>query len=197
MQRAERGIEQFRRPARRGAWSRIACALLLAAACLAPPCAANPDPDFTEDEIKAAFLMRFLQFVEWPREARPGPEEPLVVVAFGRERFEAALDPALHAAALGETRVEVRFGNDARDLEGCHVAFLAGLPPSQAEALLRALRGKPVLTVGETPTFLEQGGVIRFFAEQHRVRFEIDEHSARAVGLRISSKLLRLGAARR
>jgi hypothetical protein len=92
--------------------------------------------------------------------------------------------------------VEIRFGETAHDLDGAHVAFIAGKLSSREQALLAAAHGKHVLTVGESPEFLEQGGMIRFLTDRHHVRFEIDEKTARAEGLRISSKLLRLGASR-
>ncbi len=50
----------------------------------------------------------------------------------------------------------------------------------------------PTLTVGETSGFLTQGGMIRFFLENNRVRFSINQTIAESAGLQISSRLLRL-----
>ena len=50
----------------------------------------------------------------------------------------------------------------------------------------------PILTVGETPRFIEQGGIVNFFLENGKVRFEINRSAAERSGLRISSRLLQL-----
>jgi hypothetical protein len=49
-----------------------------------------------------------------------------------------------------------------------------------------------VLTVGEHERFLDQGGVMRLFLEDNRVRFSVNQQSADRAGLQISSRLLRL-----
>ena len=41
--------------------------------------------------------------------------------------------------------------------------------------------------------FLELGGMIRFYMEGKRVRFEINNEAAKSARLKISSKLLQLG----
>jgi hypothetical protein len=49
-----------------------------------------------------------------------------------------------------------------------------------------------VLTVGEGPEFIEQGGIVAFLIQGGNVRFAIDANAAERAGLRISSRLLRL-----
>ena len=58
--------------------------------------------------------------------------------------------------------------------------------------IVRALKGLPILTIGETENFLESGGVINFLMEDEKVCFEINVTAAKINKLRISSKLLRL-----
>jgi hypothetical protein len=57
---------------------------------------------------------------------------------------------------------------------------------------LRAAAGAPTLTVGETASFIDQGGIINFILENGRVRFQIDPKAAARADLRISSHLFRL-----
>jgi hypothetical protein len=59
-------------------------------------------------------------------------------------------------------------------------------------AYLHAAQGSPSLTVGESPDFIGQGGIVNFTLDGTDVRFEIDSEAAERVGLRISSHLLRL-----
>ena len=52
------------------------------------------------------------------------------------------------------------------------------------------MRGRPVLTVTETPQALEHGSMINFILEQRRVRFEISTEATDQAGLTVSSRLL-------
>jgi hypothetical protein len=58
--------------------------------------------------------------------------------------------------------------------------------------VLASLRGKAVLTVGETEDFAEDGGMIAFLVEENKIRFEINLEAADKAKLKISSKLLAL-----
>jgi hypothetical protein len=59
-------------------------------------------------------------------------------------------------------------------------------------AVLRNLRGQPVLTVGEADDFLSEGGIIRLHLEHDKIRFDINVGAADSSHLKISSRLLLL-----
>jgi hypothetical protein len=50
-----------------------------------------------------------------------------------------------------------------------------------------------ILTISETEDFIASGGMINFFREGNKFRFEINDQAARDAGLKIASKLLELG----
>jgi hypothetical protein len=50
-----------------------------------------------------------------------------------------------------------------------------------------------ILTVSECDGFAQKGGVINFYPDGTRVRFEINPEAARRAGLKISSQLMSLG----
>jgi hypothetical protein len=60
-------------------------------------------------------------------------------------------------------------------------------------SILAGLKDASVLTVGETEGFAARGGIINFYIEGNRVRFEINPDAAHRSGLKISSQLLQLG----
>ena len=77
-----------------------------------------------------------------------------------------------------------------RSAAGCHVLFIhRGV---RHEPYLREARGQPLLTVGEVPDFLRDGGIVNFVVEDGKVRFDIDREAAARANLAISSRLLRL-----
>jgi hypothetical protein len=60
--------------------------------------------------------------------------------------------------------------------------------------VFKALTGASVLTVGEVEGFTETGGMINFFREGTKIRFQINQGAATSAGLKISSKLLSLAS---
>jgi hypothetical protein len=57
--------------------------------------------------------------------------------------------------------------------------------------VLDSLKGRPILTVGDTDRFAGRGGMIRFVTDRNRIRLRINLEAATAANLKISSKLLR------
>ena len=53
--------------------------------------------------------------------------------------------------------------------------------------------GIEILTVSESPEFPRNGGIINFYVEKQRVRFEIAVPAAERAGIKLSSKLMTLG----
>jgi hypothetical protein len=165
--------------------ARAALGLALA---LAVPAAASDTPNL-EYDVKAAFLLNFTRFVEWPASARG---EPLRVCVFRADPFGGALRQTLEGEhAHGRPLTSALIGSPA-DLTACDVVFVPESESGQAPDVLRALRGHAVLTIGESPEFLQHGGIFNFVVERDRVRFDINAAAADRSGLRISSKLLRL-----
>jgi hypothetical protein len=82
------------------------------------------------------------------------------------------------------------------DPRGCQLLFLCRSERGEQAEVLAALRGANVLSVGETDRFLAEGGHIRFFLDDNRVRFEVNLQAVEKTRIKISSKLLRLAKLR-
>jgi hypothetical protein len=166
---------------------RLLVAVLL---CAGPAVTSAQDADL-EYRVKAAYLFNFTKFIEWPDAAFDGGRSfAFSICVAGRNPF----GPALSATLVGETAAGLPLAArvvNAGGAAGCHVLFVpAGVP---AGPYLRGVGKAPVLTVGESPGFLAQGGAINFVIDGGRVRFEINQAAAERAQLRISSRLLQLG----
>ena len=159
--------------------------LLLAAAAL-------QERDAPEYEIKAAFLYNFATFVEWPTSAFPHEDSPFVVGILGEDPFGAALEEAFRGKTLHHRRIVVRRSSELGDLTPCHLLFISKSERERASRILDALKGMPVLKVGDFPGFATLGGCINFTVEGKKVRFEINPEAPKRANLKVSSKLLRL-----
>jgi hypothetical protein len=144
-----------------------------------------------EYDVKAAFINNFTKFVEWPREAFPGVTTPLKICIFGRDPFGGNFEQSIEAE-LGGRRQIVERPQTLAQLRTCHVAFIARSEQGRYRQVLDGLRDAAILTIGESPDFLQSGGIINFTVERNRVRFSVNLVPAERVALRISSRLLRL-----
>lgn len=162
--------------------------LLVAAAVLIVPGLRAQDRQY---QLKAAFLVNFAQYVEWPSEAFPTNDAPIVFGVLGQNPFDNALKDLVSGEVVNGRKAVVQEFRSVRDINRCHVLFIADSERSRLPAILRALRGRSILTVSDLDRFDNQGGIIRFVTEG-RVRFRINVAAAQDAGLTISSKLLRL-----
>ncbi len=138
------------------------------------------------NEVKAAFLYNFANFVTWPRDAFESPRSPLYYCIWGTSPVRPLLADLLRGEVVNGHPLRLAPAG-ARDHSHCQILFVS------AEVDLRApLPRHGVLTVGETRAFLRQGGMIALVPHERRIRPLIARRTAEAAGIRISSKLLRI-----
>jgi hypothetical protein len=145
-----------------------------------------------EGDVKAAFVLNFIKFVEWPSSVFRSPEDPIVLSIIGNDPTGAAL-ASLDGKMVSGRRVVVRKVPNLAALERCHVLFVGASQNAALALVLGAVQRWPVLTVADFEGFGGRGGTIGFIRRDDRVGFEINEESARKAGLKVNAKLLYLG----
>lgn len=161
--------------------------LLLLTVTGAAPVAAQAS--FSPDEVIAAFLLRFPQFVEWPESALEGRQDLQICVA-EPDPFGSHLEALAEGEQLLGRRFTTRRVSGPGMLDGCHVLYVSSVA-NRASALLEAASERPLLTVGESSDFLAQGGIIHLIIGPN-VRFQVNAEAAERAGLQLSSQLLAL-----
>jgi len=152
-------------------------------------------PTFSEFEVKAAWLFNFARFVDWPTNTFTNPATPLVVGVVGvggKDPFGRELEKAFTDRTIRGRPVILKRGPLESELTGCHLLYVAPSERRRFRELFEKLRGAPVLTVGESDEFLEQGGIINFVRKDNAVRFDIDVRSAQRAGLKLDANLLKV-----
>jgi len=152
--------------------------------------AQQPPP--TEYQIKAAFLFNFARFVEWPKSAFATPTSPLVIGILGEDPFREDLTRTIGNKAVDSHPVVTKEFHSAAEATNCHVLFISTSEKKKLPEILQSLKGSSVLTVGEMDRFIETGGIINFFPEGTKIRFQINKDAAASAGLKVSSKLMSL-----
>jgi YfiR/HmsC-like len=148
-------------------------------------CAQGPAP--REHEVKAAFLFKFLGFVEWPPAAFSGAGAPLVIGVSGAEEVFLDLEQIAAGRAAQGRRVTVKRIRPGESLSDVHMLFVGR---RAGGAIPKDPPGLPLLIVSESDGALNQGSAINFVEGDGRVRFEIALDNVGARGLRISSRML-------
>ena len=144
-----------------------------------------------EYQLKAAFLYNFCQFVDWPANAFTRNDEPLIIGVFGDNPFGHYLDETVKGEKIDQHPIVVKY-YDNNENGKCHLAFIALNDPEQSSEIVKTLKGKSTLTIGDQRWFLEQDGMIRFVNSDNKIRFQINVDAVKEAGLEVSSKLLRL-----
>ena len=148
-----------------------------------PAAAQTPSLEYA---VKAAYLTKFIPFIQWPDTAFASPAAPVTICVLGDDPLGPSLDMAARGAEPAGRPIAVRRLSKP-DPAGCQLLFVGG---DAVGAALDAMKGRAVVTV--TDTNAAPRGVISFVVVGNRVRFDIDDALAAQGGISISSKLLGL-----
>jgi hypothetical protein len=141
-----------------------------------------------EASVKAAILTKFPAFVEWPSRVLDG-RPALELCIWSPNPFGDKLAEFVKGEALGGRPLMVRELTAMDSIASCHVLFLHG---GSVRTVLGRVGTQPILTVGDSERFLEEGGIVQLVRARSRVGFNIDRAAADRAGLRLSSQLLEL-----
>lgn len=164
-------------------------ALAAEAAPLVETAEATRAPDY---EIKAAFVVKFAKFVEWPAESSAVTEKTLNVCLIGEDTTGDALKRIAERTKVDGRPVVVRTLSRAEEARSCAIVYIGSSETERLRPLLSILRKMPILTVGDAEGFAGSGGTIGFYLAEYKVHLEINPEAAAASGLKLSSQLLRL-----
>ena len=144
-----------------------------------------------EYQLKAVFLFNFAQFVEWPPQAIPDRQVPLVIGVLGEDPFGAYLDETVRDEKVNNRPLAVQRYRRVEEIKSCHVLFISRSESDRLDEIFAGLKGRNILTVSDADGFAQRGGMIRFVTEKNKIRLRINLDAAKAANLTISSKLLR------
>jgi YfiR/HmsC-like len=146
---------------------------------------------FSTDELRAALLSKLPPYIGWP-DAPDGT--PLVIGVLGGPTPSArVLEQLVRDVQVRRRPVEVRYLADGAEVGGAHLLYVPAERTAEFAALpAERLRG--VVTVGEDPAFLRQGGIINLRPDPAgaKISLQVSLKNARSQEVRISTPLLRI-----
>ena len=143
----------------------------------------------TEQAVKAAYLFKFLSYIEWPSPSFDSPQAPIVIGVMGADDLhEALLDIARSHPAQGRA-VVIRSVPPGDPCTGIHMLFVG----RDAQPELQRLGGRPgLLLVSDAEGALDRGAMVNLVRSGDHVRFEVAPEPAEKSGVHISSRMLAL-----
>lgn len=143
---------------------------------------------YSDDAVKAAFLARFAEYVEWPPDAPAAARFTIAVL--GAEEIALDLQRLLPGYAIKNLPAQVRKIHSVQELGDSRILFVGADQGDALRTVAAKIAGRPVLLVTDQPSGIDAGGMVNFVLIDNHVRFEVSLPAAERSRLRISSELL-------
>jgi hypothetical protein len=144
----------------------------------------------SEYAVKAAFLVNFPKYVEWPAVAFAGPESPVVIAVLGETKMAEEIQTVIVGRTVNGRKIVLKRVASGQDPGACQVVFISAAEQQHSPDLLARLKSAGILTVGESGDFLDSGGIINLAHRDQKIALEVNLTAARDAGIKISAKLL-------
>ena len=133
-----------------------------------------------------------LKYVERPAACRTPEGFRLGII--GQNPFEDVFDN-FKGKPVGNCSLEISAVSAGQPLNPFTAVFISRSEKAGLQGILTRIKSLPVLTIGDTPGFIQEGVIINLVQRDDKLGFEINLKAARAAGLNISSQLLKLASA--
>ncbi|MBK4735663.1 YfiR family protein [Noviherbaspirillum pedocola] len=168
--------------------------LVLAAACRADETESAPVGDAAG---RAAFLLSFLGYIEWPSAAFALADEPYVIGVINNEAVLAELLLSATGRTVASRPVEVRALHEGDKPDGVHLLYIGPTPSERLAAILAGVSERWTVTVTDGDNGLALGSAINFRDIGARLRFEVSMPALKRADYRFSSRMLSVARLRR
>ncbi|BHH85556.1 YfiR family protein [Desulforhopalus sp. 52FAK] len=146
-----------------------------------------------ESKVKAAFVVNFARFINWPTEVFEERNAPLVICTVGLARDNQVFAGIESKKIKGHPLALQSFAalEEVRSTS-CHLLYMTNVPEKSVQAYLAESNSSPVVSIGESDGFAGHGGVIEFIKIKDRLSFKINNSEAKRRRIHINASLLDL-----
>jgi hypothetical protein len=148
------------------------------------------DERSAEYEIKAAFLCKFGNYVEWPAGSAAATDGQFGIGVVASESVAEELARTARGQTVKGRSIAVHRVGRGESVDGLSIVFIARSDAGRMAEILAAAKGRPILTVTESERGPASGGIVNFIVVDDKVKFDIALPQAEANGLKISARLL-------
>ena len=164
--------------------------LLAGFALFVAPCPAEQRaPARDEETVKAAVLVKLIQFVTWPESALPAAGKPVSLCVLEKDRWIPLLQQIVQGESLNDRPIVVTRITKAREGRQCQILVVGGAIERES---MEMWQSSHVLTISDEDSFGLHTSMVSLNVESGRTRFKLNLDLAERAHLRFSAKLLQL-----
>ena len=155
---------------------------------------------YSDDKVKASLLYNIGKMVSWPAHSfKTG--EPILILFLGKDNNELGsyFDAKVRSRALTihGRKLAVKLVDRSKldrvvrkELKQCHILFVFSTYNGSLSKLLHAIGNRPVLVIGESSSFSNDGGMIGLYVEKERICISVNLDATAKKDFLISAQLL-------
>lgn len=141
-----------------------------------------------EQQLKAAYLFHFPDFVAWPG-AQTARDTTVICLSDHLPIYELLREAI---AKQPDKSLILQSRHSVQNIAVCQLWYVSNEEFPEFQRHLSTIAEQPVLTISSMPGFARAGGMLEFYLEDNKVRMRANLAALRRAQIRVSSRLLRL-----
>ena len=151
---------------------------------------AEDSPDDIARQIKAAYLVKFANYIEWPPTSFETPESPIIIGIIGADRLADELERIAPYRQIGKRPIIVRRFTTKDTEARSHILYLGSRAGANLGEWFSTVSRQPLLSVADASHELSSESAIKFVLDNNRLRFDVSLSTAERSGIKITAPLL-------
>lgn len=144
-------------------------------------------------EIKAVFLFNLGNYMRWTDKQLGIEQNPFYICILGKNPFGGSLNfIQKNRKKISEHPVAINYIEKITQTENCKILFISDSETPHLSNIFTFLKGQPILTVGDSTSFVIQGGMIQFYERDNKIRLLMDPETIDETGIKVSANLMRV-----
>ncbi|MDX1953728.1 MAG: YfiR family protein [Verrucomicrobiota bacterium] len=144
----------------------------------------------SEEAVKAAFIFNFAKFTVWPEAAFASSTAPIQVGFYGNDKLAQTFEKNIAGKNASGREFVIRRLTSAETVDECHIVYVNDI--EEAAEVAKKSKGKPILTIGEKDSFLDEGGIINFMKDGSKIGFNLNLEAAKAATVTLDQRVQKL-----
>jgi len=149
----------------------------------------NQEPD--ESAFIAAYLERFTRFIE--NKSHPSFDnsaQDFHFYIYGNSTITKKFESIFQSQKIKSRNVKIKFINKIDEISNANMLFITKSGEKDLDKIISAAANSGILTTSYSTGFAKKGVHINLFMQDQKLKFEINNNSARQAGFNISHLLL-------
>jgi hypothetical protein len=143
--------------------------------------------------MKAVAFEQISRFIRWPdKDDNSNGPERFILGLWGHNIVIEKAEELYTEQRIKDKVVEIRHILKMDDVIDCHLLYIAEEEKDDLSNLVEITRQRPILTISDSPGFIDRGILVNLYIKMNKLRFEVNEQGFHEAGLEIDPLLLKV-----